>query len=204
MKALFATLIAWGPLGLFLFAIIDGAGVPTPNGLDFLLLLLTINRPAYAYWFAACTLAGSMIGCTILYFMARKGGEASLKKYRERPRFVKLEEWFQRYGLLTIFIPALLPIPLPLKFFILCAGVFEVRLPVLWGVLLAARIPRYFALAYLGSELGNHSFEWLKAHTWHLIGFAVGLFAFLYLLIRVSDRGRSSSGGDDCPAPVTD
>lgn len=197
MKELLATLIAWGPPGLFLFAVIDGAGVPTPNGLDALLLLLTINRPSFAWGFAAITLVGSLIGCTFLFYMARKGGEAGLKKYRARPRFVRLEEWFQRYGLLTIFIPALLPIPLPLKFFILCAGVFEVRLPVFWAVLLAARIPRYFALAYLGSQLGTQSGPWLLAHTWHLLGFGVGLFAFLYLLIRLTDRRhRRSLRGD--------
>lgn len=190
MKALVATLIAWGPLGLFLFALVDGIGFPTPNGLDAALLLLTINRPSFAFGFAALTLIGSAIGCMILFSFARKGGEASLKKYRSKPRFVKLEEWFQRYGLLTIFIPALLPIPLPLKFFILCAGVFEVRPLVFLGVLLAARIPRYFLLAYLGSQLGSQSFQWLKQHTWHLVGFAAGLFLFLYLLIRLADRNR--------------
>jgi membrane protein YqaA with SNARE-associated domain len=190
VKALLATLIAWGPLGLFLFAVIDGAGVPTPNGLDALLLLLTINRPSFAYGFAAITLVGSLIGCVFLFYMARKGGEATLKRYRCRPRFVKLELWFQHYGLLTIFIPALLPIPLPLKFFILCAGVFEVRLPVFIGTLLLARIPRYLALAYLGAQLGNQSFAWLRAHKWNLLAFALVLFLFLYLLIKVVDRRR--------------
>lgn len=193
MKALAATLIAWGPLGLFLFALVDGIGLPTPNGLDAALLLLTINRPSFAYGFAALTLVGSLIGCAILFSMARKGGEASLQKYRTKPRFVRLEQWFQRYGLLTIFIPALLPIPLPLKFFILCAGVFEVRLTVFLGVLLLARIPRYFLLAYLGAQLGTQSFSWLKQHTLHLLAFAALLFLFLYLLIRIVDSRRPAA-----------
>jgi len=190
VKALLATLVAWGPLGLFLFAVIDGAGVPSPNGVDALLLLLTINRPSFAYGFAALTLVGSAIGCTLLFYMARKGGEASLKKYRSRPRFARLEAWFQHYGLLTIFIPALLPIPLPLKFFILCAGVFEVRFRLFLAVLLTARLPRYFLLAYLGAQLGTASFSWLGAHVWHMLGFAAALFLFLYLLILLADKRR--------------
>lgn len=193
MKNILATLIAWGPLSLFLSAIIDGAGVPTPGGLDALFLWLTAKRPADAYWFAAISLVGSLIGCMILFYLARKGGEAVLTKYRAKRSFIKLEQWFQHYGLITVFIPALVPIiPLPLKFFILCSAVFEVKPGALLLTLFAARLPRYLALAYLGRRLGEESFPWLKAHLWHLLGIAFGLFVFLYLLIIISERRRRS------------
>jgi membrane protein YqaA with SNARE-associated domain len=189
LKQILATLLALGPWGIFLFAIIDGAGLPTPGGLDALLLFLTANRPSDAYWFALLALIGSLIGCFVLFFLAKKGGEASLTKYRNRPRFIRFERWFQHYGLLTVFIPALVPIiPLPLKFFILCAGIFEVSPVALFLTLLAARVPRYTALAYLGQQLGAKSYPWLKSHLWHLFGFALALFAFLYLLIVLVDR----------------
>ena len=190
MKEIVATLISWGPLGLFLFALADGIGVPTPGGLDALLLLLTINKPQSAPLFASLTLIGSMIGCMGLFYIARKGGEAGLAKYRSRPRFVRLEEWFQHYGMLTVFIPAFVPIPMPLKFFIICAGVFEVHPLRFMTILLLARIPRYIALSYLGARLGNESFSWLKSHSLHLIGFALGLGLLLYLLIKLVDRRR--------------
>jgi membrane protein YqaA with SNARE-associated domain len=173
VKEIIATLIAWGPWGLFLFALVDGAGVPTPNGLDFLLLLLTANRPSFAYGFAAITLVGSALGCMFLFFVARKGGEAVLEKYRRRPRFQRFERWFQHYGMLTVFIPALLPIPLPLKFFILCAGVFEVRPLVFLATLLAARLPRYFALAYLGARLGTESLARLNSQKLQILGITI-------------------------------
>jgi membrane protein DedA with SNARE-associated domain len=190
VKSFLNTLIAWGPVGLFLFAVVDGAGVPTPGGLDWLLLLLTIHTPSGAWGFAGLALAGSMIGCMFMFFVARKGGEAVLRKYRSRPRFERLEKWFQRYGLLTVFIPALVPIPMPLKFFILCAGVFKVTPIAFFFTLLAARIPRYLGLAYLGARLGSESFPWLKAHVWHMLGIAAALFLFLYLLIKLADRRR--------------
>ena len=123
---------------------------------------------------AALAVAGSMIGGTILYWISRRGGEAMLTKYRGRPRFVRFENWFQRYGLLTVFIPALIPIPMPLKFFVICAGVFEVPLVTFLTVMLVARVPRYIGLAYLGSQLGHNSFAWLKAHLWYMVGIAVG------------------------------
>ena len=40
MKRILDALIAWGPPGVFVFAILDGAGVPSPGGLDWLLVLL--------------------------------------------------------------------------------------------------------------------------------------------------------------------
>ncbi len=191
MKSIVATLTAWGPLGLFFFSIIDGAGLPTPGGLDAFFLLIAANRPDDAYWLAMLTIVGSCIGNMILFFAGRKGGEATLAKYRSRPRFRKFEQWFQHYGLVTVFIPAFVPIiPLPLKFFLLCAAVFEVKPLTFLAVFLAARIPRYIGLAYLGQRLGQESYPWLKAHLWHLVGFAVALFIALYLLVLVMAHRR--------------
>src|SRR5437763_586016 len=116
MKRLLNTLIAWGPAGILIFAFVDGVGVPSPGGLDWLLVLLSVNRPEMAFQFAGLALIGSLAGALVLFWIARRGGEATLKKYRGRPRFVQFEKWFQRYGLLTVFIPALMPIPMPLKF----------------------------------------------------------------------------------------
>jgi membrane protein YqaA with SNARE-associated domain len=194
VKALIATLVAWGPLGVFIVAVIDGAGVPSPGGLDWLVLLLAINRPELAFEFAGLAILGSLIGGLFLFWIARRGGEAMLKKYRGRPRFQKLEKWFQHYGLLTVFIPALVPIPMPLKFFVICAGVFKVHPFTYFIVVLVARIPRYLGLAYLGSQLGHESFNWLKAHAWHMAGLAAGLFVFLYVLILIAGRRRRVTG----------
>lgn len=194
MKSFLNTLVAWGPLGVFVFAIIDGAGVPSPGGLDWMLVLLCVNRPQQAWLMAGLAVLGSLIGGYVLYSIARRGGDAMLKKYRGRPRFERFEKWFQRYGLLTVFIPALVPIPMPLKFFVICAGVFEVPAATYLGVMLAARVPRYAGLAYLGAQLGHESFPWLKSHVWHMVGIAAALFVFLYFLILITGKRRRLAG----------
>lgn len=190
MKWLTDALLALGPAGVFLFAIVDGAGVPTPGGLDALLIFLSAQRPHLAYLMATLTLVGSLIGCFILFYIARRGGEAYLAKYTASGRGARFKTWFQRYGLLTVFIPALVPIPMPLKAFIICAGAMGISPWAYLRVLLAARIPRYFALAYLGSQLGTQSWPWLKAHALHMLAFAVVLFVFLYLLVKYVDYKR--------------
>jgi uncharacterized membrane protein YdjX (TVP38/TMEM64 family) len=183
-------LLAFGPPGVFLFAIVDGAGVPTPGGLDALLIFLSAKQPQLAYLMAALTLAGSLIGCFILFYIARRGGEVYLAKYTSSGRGARFKVWFQHYGLLTVFIPALVPIPLPLKAFVICAGAMGISPWAYLRVLLAARIPRYFALAYLGSQLGTQSWPWLKAHALHMLAFSLVLFVFLYLLVKYVDYKR--------------
>lgn len=190
MKRVTDALIAFGPLGLFLFAIVDGAGVPTPGGLDAALVVLCANNPAAAYFYAAITIVGSLIGCMILFYIARRGGEAYLAKYTSRGRGARFKIWFQHYGLLTIFIPALVPIPMPLKVFVICAGALGVRPSSYLRVLIAARIPRYFALAYLGAQLGTQSWRWITSHWPHLLGFSIALFVLLYAMVKYVDYKR--------------
>jgi len=58
-------------------------------------------------------------------------------------------------------------------------------------VLVVARIPRYFFLAYLGTRLGKDTVPYLQHHAWEFLLFAVALFVALYFLIRFVHRRRS-------------
>ena len=180
-------LVGIGPLGVFLVALIDGIGVPIPGGVDLLLALLSAKKPELAGVFASLTVIGSLIGGMALFYIARKGGEAYLVKYTADGRGQTLKRWFLEYGLITVFIPALLIIPLPLKIPEVCAGALGVRPVPFFLTLLAARIPRYFGMAYLGAQLGEEGFRpWIKAHAWQMGAFAVALFAALYLMILIT------------------
>ena len=99
----------------------------------------------------------------MLFLIARKGGEEYHRRHTSSARGAKLRAWFHEYGLLTVFVPAFVPvIPLPLKIFIISAGALE-ESPVTFSiVLLAARIPRYMFLAWLGSRLGADTIPYLR------------------------------------------
>jgi len=83
---------------------------------------------------------------------------------------------------------------LPLKIFIISAGALE-ESPVTFSlVLLAARVPRYLFLAWLGSRLGRDTLPYLRHHIWELVALACALFIALYLLVRlVHDRRVTQS-----------
>lgn len=189
MKRIMETLLAWGPLGVFIIAVIDSSGVPNPGALDYVLLLLAWKNPSSAYLSASLAVAGSLIGTFILYRIARKGGEAFLDKHTQSGRGATFRQWFRRYGLVTIFIPTLLPmIPLPLKAFVICSGAFGVNPVAFMSVVALGRIPRYFGLAYLGRSLGENAEAWLKAHARQFGLGAIALFVLLFLLVKAAER----------------
>lgn len=197
MKHLIQTLIAWGPHGLLLLAIADSAGVPIVGGVDALLIAVSVRSPGAAYWAAICAIAGSLIGSAILFAIARKGGDVFLAKYISHGRGKRLHNWFERYGLVTVFIPAASFIPLPMKIPVFCAGGLEVRWSSFLSVVLAARVLRYFTLAFLARRYGLATFAFIKMHmvATGLVAAAIALI-LLAVLRLVQPREETSTAID--------
>lgn len=185
-----ALLLSMGPAGMFVVCLVDGAGLPNPSGPDLILLIFAAADPGSAFYAAAFGVVGSMLGNLILYSIARKGGEIYLDKHTEGEKGRKFRAWFNHYGLVTVFVPALVPIPMPLKAFVICSGALRVNQFHFLAVLGLARAIRYSSLAWLGKTLGEHSQAWLAAHRWHFIGGGVVLIAALFLLVRLAEGRR--------------
>ena len=196
MKQFIQVLVSWGPLGVFVLAFVESLGIPNPSGTDALLLLVAIKRPEAAILCAALATAGSMLGSAVFYELMRKGGDKFLLRYTMSGRGKRFRAWAHRYGMVTVFISALIPIPiLPLKVFAACTCAMGVSRTRFMLVLAAARIPRYAGLAYLGVKLGENSTAWIKGHTWEMGVLAAALFGVLYALLKWNDRARDPIGG---------
>ena len=197
MEALLEFLRNWGPLGVLLIAALDSAGVPLPAGVDALLVTVAVVNPGQAWLAAAVAVLGSLAGNLLLFYLARKGGEAYLRRHTQSPRAQHFRTWFRHFGLITVFIPAIVPIiPLPLKVFVLTAGATGVSWRAFIGTIVAGRVPRFFALTWLGLTLRGNTMQWLGDHAWHLSAVACLLFLALFVMVKLSDRlGRSPSLG---------
>lgn len=181
-------LVAWGPLGILLLAILDSSGVPVAGVFDAFLIFISVQRPSVAWWCAGLAVIGSTIGNVILFTLSRKGGQAFLARSASEGRAMRFRAWFLRYGLLTVFIPALIPIPMPMKLFVITAGVLGTPMTDFLGVVLLARIFRYFGEAWLGVALGHESTTFLRAHVWQMTGSAFALFGVLYGALVLRSR----------------
>ncbi|HMD49216.1 MAG TPA: VTT domain-containing protein [Bryobacteraceae bacterium] len=160
-------------------------------GVDALVVLLSAHNPMLGYQAALTGTAGSLVGNLLLFFIARKGGEAYLHRHAAGPRGKRLRAWFAEYGLLTIFVPAFVIVPLPMKIFVLSAGAMGVTPLRFTIVLLSARLPRYIFLAWLGTRLGRDTIPYLQHHAWEFLVLAAVLFVVLYFAVRfLHDRNQ--------------
>lgn len=194
MRQLTRTFIAYGPPGLFLLAILDSAGVPIVGGVDALLIAVSTRFPNKAYLAATFAIAGSLIGSSFLFFLARKGGDVFLHKQITSGQGKRLHSWFQKYGLITVFVPALSPIPLPMKIPVFCAGALQVRYEYFLLVLLTARTVRYYGLAYLAIHYGEQTLAYVTTHGWQLGGAALMVAIIAMLALRMLQKREASLG----------
>jgi membrane protein YqaA with SNARE-associated domain len=184
-----AALVAYGPWGVFLIGVIDSLGLPLPATMDALLIVIAVRAPERAYFTAFMAVAGSMGGNLALFLAARYGVRRFISHVPEPGKPQRFRKWFHRYGLLTVFIPAATPVlPLPLKVFVISAGVLHTPIARFSIVVLVARMIRYFGEAYLGVHLGADAQGFLQRNAWNLVGVAIGLALVMYILIRWNDR----------------
>jgi len=161
--------------------------------MDALLILVAVKSPDHAWITATSATLGSVAGNLFLFWAARHGGRRWIK-VPEPGKPQKFRKWFRRYGLATVFIPAVLPIPpMPLKAFVVSAGVLHTRFGQFAAVILLARIIRYFGEAYLGMKLGQDgAWAFLRDNAWAIAGVTVALGFALFLVIRLNDRRQAA------------
>lgn len=187
---MFGAMLAWGPWGVFVLSVIDSSVLPIPEGADILVLLIAAQSARAGYQSAALAAAGSAIGSLFLFYLARKGGQAYLDARTQKGWPKRFRQWFHHYGALAIFVPVLIPAPLPMKVFVLSAGVLGMPPVRFLTLVFVARALRYFALAYLGAQMGRYPVHYLTGHKWQLLGMAVVVFLVLYAAVALKDYLR--------------
>lgn len=111
-----------GGLGVFAVAVLDSSVFALPNATDALIMYLTVQHPAWWWYYAAMGIAGVLVGSWPLYVLARRGGEAFLRRRLTGPRSAGAVGFYRRSAFLAIALPAFAPPPMPLKIFVLLAG----------------------------------------------------------------------------------
>ena len=176
-----------GGLGLFLIAFLDSSILTFPIINDLLLIDLSIHYPARMPYYAGMATLGSVGGCLLLYYIARKGGEAMFRKHAG-PRAGRIQAWTKRNGLVSILVTALLPPPTPFKVFVLAAGALEMPVGTFVLGLLLARGFRFFAEGLLAVKYGNQGSQFLFTHKLEVTGIALAVVMGLYLASRLAFR----------------
>lgn len=178
-----------GAPGLFLISFLDSSVLSFPIINDLLLIELAIRQPKRMPLYALMAATGSVLGCVLLYFLARMGGEAYFHRKAGKRAFA-IRHWVERNGFGGMLIAALLPPPTPFKIFVLAAGGFEAPVLGFTAAIAIARCFRYFGVGYLAVRYGSYALPYLMTHKLQFAGWTIGVIAVSYLISRWILRHR--------------
>lgn len=201
-NAAFHWLVHLGAPGVFVISFIDASIIPLaiPGSTDLLLLWLISHRSS-PWILVPCALAGSILGGWTTWRLGQKGGEKAIERYVPARLKDRMHGWSQRHPLLMVFLPAILPPPIPLWPFLLAAGALGAS----WKRFLAAfgggRLLRYGIEGWLGITYGRRVIhlwsktleKWEPAILWAFVILTVAGAAFGVWKLRRD--ARHSRGG---------
>jgi len=155
---------AFGGPGLFIVAFLDSSFLSLPEINDILVIWMVTQHKERLIYYATMATLGSITGCFVLYVLARKGGEALLRKRFDAGRIERGMATVRRYGLLALLVPSILPPPAPFKVFVLLAGVVRVR-PLHFALAIGiGRGLRYFGEGLLAVWYGDMALRYIDEH----------------------------------------
>jgi membrane protein YqaA with SNARE-associated domain len=142
-----------GGIGLILLGIADNSLIPLTGSMDVLTIWLAARHHQSWPYYALMATLGAIIGGSITYSLARKGGQQTMERKLSKRRTKQVCAAFERWGFAAVAIPAIMPPPFPFLPFLLAAGAMQYSSKKFLAALTLGRGLRYTVVAYLGFSL---------------------------------------------------
>ena len=181
-----------GGLGLIPLGLLDASVVPIPGSMDVLTIVLAARDAKYWPYYAAMATLGSVAGAYLTFRLARKGGEAMLKRRVSAAQSRRIIKIFSRWGFTSIAIASLLPPPVPMVPFVIAAGATQYSTNKFLAALTLGRAVRYTILALLAAHYGRQIIGYVThhGHPYLYAGVAVVIIIGIILFVVLSARKR--------------
>ncbi len=190
-----ALTVALGAPGLFLLSFLDSSILSLPEAVDLLLIVQVVRDKSQLVLLVVCATFGSLLGCLVLYWIGRKGGDAFIRKRFASSRVEKTMATFQHYGVMAVLIPSMLPAPAPFKVFVLLAGAAGISTVRFSTAILIGRSLRYLILGLLAYQFGDRAIAYMRERGTETSLVVVGLLCLglaAYVLWKRSRRPRAT------------
>jgi membrane protein DedA with SNARE-associated domain len=159
---LFAVFIRLGGFGLLLLGTLDDSFLFMPLGNDLLMVALTARNHRLVPLYAAMASVGSVLGCLLIDWVSRKGGEEGLDKLISRRELNYVKRKVEKKAGWALASASILPPLFPFTAFVIGAAAFQYPRTKLLGVVGAARLIPLFALGALAIAFGERIIRWAK------------------------------------------
>src|ERR1051325_84781 len=101
---------------MIIIGALDSSLLSLPEINDYLVVGRCFKDHTAVFYLPLFAATGSVIGCSLLYTIVRRGGQAVLRKRFNLQSIKRVEHAYERFGFLAIGIPAILPPPRPRAF----------------------------------------------------------------------------------------
>ncbi|HEY6970870.1 MAG TPA: VTT domain-containing protein [Candidatus Angelobacter sp.] len=179
-----------GGVGLVLLGLVDNSPIPVPGSMDALTVILSAHQKEWWPYYAIMATVGAIVGGYVTYRVAREGGKEGLEKKLSREKAERVYKTFNKYGFWSLFVPALLPPPVPYSPFLIAAGALNYSRHRFFIAVGVGRAIRYTVLAWLGSIYSRQIFhffhEYYEPMFWTVLALTVlgGIAAAIYVWKR--------------------
>jgi len=152
---LFAIFLRLGGFGLLILGVLDSSFLFLPLGNDLLMVALAARNHKMLPIFAVMATAGSALGCLLLDWVTRKGGEEGLERIVSGRRLDYVKRRVRNRAGLALALASVTPPPFPFTAFVATASAFQYPRTKLLGVIAAARFVRFLGLGMLAIVFGE-------------------------------------------------
>lgn len=152
---LFAIFIRLGGLGLLILGLLDDSFLFMPLGNDLLMVALTARNHRLLPLYAAMASVGSVLGCALIDWISRTGGEAGLDKILSGRELKYVKRKVGNNAGWALAWASILPPPFPFTAFVIGSAAFQYPRKKLLTVVGVGRLVRFFALGLLAITFGE-------------------------------------------------
>jgi membrane protein YqaA with SNARE-associated domain len=184
-----------GGVGLILLGLADNSVVPMPGSMDALTIVLSAHQKSWWPYYAIMATIGGIVGAYVTYGLGFKSGEQALEKKLPKKKAERIYKLFKKYGFWSLFVPGLLPPPVPYSPFLIVAGALKYPKRYFLVAVGLARAIRYSLLAWLGSMYSKQIFgffhNYYRPMLWTVVALGViGGMAALYWTWKRKRQGK--------------
>src|ERR1044072_2327867 len=157
-----------GP-AMILIGALDSSLLSLPEINDYLVVAQFYSDAKSVFYFPLFAATGSVIGCTLLYTIMRRGGQAVMRRRFSAENIARVERAYARFGFLALAVPALLPPPMPFKIFVATAGALEYPRWRFMLTVMIARSLRYIVEGTLAVFYGEQVLVFMRANGLYIL-----------------------------------
>jgi membrane protein YqaA with SNARE-associated domain len=182
----FKFILGFGLFGVFILAMLDSTiFFFLPFALDFVLVVLITHHREFMPVYALITVAGSLAGSALTYFIVRKASEETIAKKIPKDKFNKVRTKLKKREFASMLIASLLPPPFPFTPFVTAAALAELPERKTFAAISVGRTVRYFLEGALALVLGHQLLRIFESTTFKSFMFGLFIVAAIGTVISI-------------------